>query len=420
MIVDSALLFLFLIHNVAAVNLYVASYSGGTWAGNITTMSLTQKPDSSYSLTQISTVNTSTNSPSWITLDRQNNVLYLIDEAVNVSTGTLVSYRTSYTGQLTEIKREQAVEGGVYGAFFANGKALAIPKYAASIMQAYQVTAQGDFYLSQTFNFTNPPFSFSQGPVSDRQAAPHPHEAILDPTQRYVLIPDLGADQVHIFSVSDCDGTLTPVAPLVTAPGYGPRHGAFSLDTINGNYIFYLVGELAGNVTAYKVSYGDGSKGMSFQELASYKTLKPGESFPPNPDGQSKTAPAEIQVTVSSALCRFADDANIPQPDGRTLVVSNRNDTTFGTDPENDSVVSYKISLADGTLTEQPLVPAYGAFPRQFTINKAGTLLAMGLQNSGNMVVLKRNWTSGLFDQEVANFQFEDGANMPVCIVWDE
>jgi len=101
-------------------------------------------------------------------------------------------------------------------------------------------------------------------------------------------------------------------------------------------------------------------------------------------------------------------------------VVSNRNDTTFGINPEIDSIVSYKISLSDGTLTEQPLVPAYGAFPRQFAINNAGTLLAMGLQNSGNLVILGRNWTSGLWDHEVANIEFAEGINMPVCVVWDK
>lgn len=302
MILEFTLLFFSLIQYVRSVNLYVASYSGGAWAGNITTLSLIQKPDSSYSLTQIATLNTSTNSPSWLTLDRQNNVLYLVDEAVNVSTGTLVSYRTSFTGELKEVKREPALYGGVYATLFASGDALAVPKYESSTLQTYEISAEGDFSLLQTFNFTNPPFNFTQGPVSDRQEAPHPHEAILDPTQRYVLIPDLGADQVHVFAIDEKTTKLTPVAPLVTVPGYGPRHGAFSLDTINGNYIFYLVGELSGNLTAFKVSYDNGYGGMSFEKLATYRTLNPGESFPPNPDGESKTAPAEIQITVSCTM----------------------------------------------------------------------------------------------------------------------
>jgi 6-phosphogluconolactonase (cycloisomerase 2 family) len=105
-----------------AVNLYVASYTG-----NITTLSLLQNPDYSYNLTQTSTFNTSTHTPSWLTLNRQNNVLYMVDEAVNATNGTIVSYKTSYTGHLTEIQRVQDIGGGVYATFYGSGSALAVP-----------------------------------------------------------------------------------------------------------------------------------------------------------------------------------------------------------------------------------------------------------------------------------------------------
>ena len=223
----------------------------------------------------------------------------MVDEAVNVSTGTLVSYETSYSGELTEVKRQSALPGGVHAAFFASGRGLAIPKYASSTVQTYKVTPDGEFSLLQTFNFTNPFFNFTIGPISERQEAPHPHGVILDPTQRYLLIPDLGADRVHVFAVDQATAKLTPLDSLVTGPGYGPRHGAFSLKPINGNYIFYLVGELSGNLTAYRVSYAEGYGGMSFTELATYTTLNSTEQFPPNLVEQSKTAPAEIAISVS-------------------------------------------------------------------------------------------------------------------------
>ena len=105
-----------------AVNLYVASY-----AGNITTLSLLQNPDCTYNLTQTFTFNTSTHTPSWLTLNRQNNVLYMIDEAVNATNGTVVSYKTNYTGHLTEIQRIEDIGGGVYATFYGSGSALAVP-----------------------------------------------------------------------------------------------------------------------------------------------------------------------------------------------------------------------------------------------------------------------------------------------------
>ena len=111
--------------NPLAMNLYVASY-----AGNITTLSLLRNPDSTYNLTQTFTFNTSTNNPSWLTLDRLNNVLYMMDEAneaINATNGTVVSYRTDFTGKLTEIQRVHAMVGGLHATIYGSGSALAVP-----------------------------------------------------------------------------------------------------------------------------------------------------------------------------------------------------------------------------------------------------------------------------------------------------
>jgi 6-phosphogluconolactonase (cycloisomerase 2 family) len=78
-------------------------------------------------LTQTSTFNTSTRKPSWLELNRQNNVLYMIDEAINGANGTVVSYKTSFTGHLTEIQRVEAMAGGAHAAFYGSGSALAVP-----------------------------------------------------------------------------------------------------------------------------------------------------------------------------------------------------------------------------------------------------------------------------------------------------
>lgn len=119
-----------------ATNLYVASY-----AGNISTLSLLLNPDCEsnsnsnsnnynsycYNLTQTSTFNTSTHTPSWLTLDRHDALLYMVDEAVNNTNGTIVAYRTGWSGRLEEVARTEDVGGGVHAAFFADGKGLVVP-----------------------------------------------------------------------------------------------------------------------------------------------------------------------------------------------------------------------------------------------------------------------------------------------------
>jgi 6-phosphogluconolactonase (cycloisomerase 2 family) len=283
-----------------AVNLYVASYSGGSEAGNVTSLALQQKPDGHYSLSQTATLNTSTNSPSWLTLDRQNNLLYLVDEAVNGTAdanGTVVVYKTSYAGELKEVSRTKALIGGVDATFFADGHALVVPHYNGSNIQTYKIKPDGGLAHLETIFFKS--WKPAPGPIVERQESPHPHQAILDPTRSYILVPDLGDDEVHVFSINQSTYKLTPTTSLRTSLGVGPRHGVFSPDPIAGSHMFYLVGELSGNITAYRVGYKPHLSGMTFDEIASYGTLNPGVSFPLNPEGSSKVAPAEIDITVS-------------------------------------------------------------------------------------------------------------------------
>jgi 6-phosphogluconolactonase (cycloisomerase 2 family) len=55
--------------------------------------------------------------------------------------------------------------------------------------------------------------------------------------------------------------------------------------------------------------------------------------------------------------------------------------------------------------------------PRQFTINKAGTLLAAGLQQDGRVVVMKRDPATGALGPIIANAPVE---GQVTCVVFDE
>lgn len=139
------------------------------------------------------------------------------------------------------------------------------------------------------------------GPNAERQDAPHPHGAYLDPTGRYVLVPDLGADFVRIFEVNQRTGQLEEVSPLVTKPGLGPRHLAFwtpksatGIQIANGEVevYFYLVSELMNTLTGYKVSYSE-SGSMEFTSVYEESTFG-GQN--PGPDGSKAS---EIAISVS-------------------------------------------------------------------------------------------------------------------------
>lgn len=128
------------------------------------------------------------------------------------------------------------------------------------------------------------------GPNADRQEAPHPHEAILDPTASFVLVPDLGADEVRIYQADAKTLGLTPIAPLTVRPGSGPRHGTF-LVTPKKTY-FYLISELSNTITGYETVYNK-NKTLSFNEIFYIPTHGKNITLPEG------TGAAEIVVSVS-------------------------------------------------------------------------------------------------------------------------
>lgn len=137
-------------------------------------------------------------------------------------------------------------------------------------------------------------YTLDQAGPKPPQNAPHPHEAILDPTGQYVLVPDLGADLVRVFSIDQDSYQLTPVAPLSVAVGSGPRHARFLVTEEKKTY-FFVLAELDNIVTTYEVKYGC-NRTLGFEEVFSVGTHGPDNTVP------AGAAAAEIHISVSTSL----------------------------------------------------------------------------------------------------------------------
>lgn len=103
------------------------------------------------------------------------------------------------------------------------------------------------------------------------------------------------------------------------------------------------------------------------------------------------------------------------QPDNRFLIVSNRNDTLFNLpnpDPGNstsipsDTLSTFKLRH-DGTLDLVQLWPAGGSYPRHFSLNQWGNIIAVGLQLSSDVVVMERDVESGFIGKPVGRVVLE-------------
>jgi 6-phosphogluconolactonase (cycloisomerase 2 family) len=237
----------------------------------------------------------------------------------------------------------------------------------------------------------------SPGPVSKRQDKAHPHSVLTDPTGKYLLVPDLGADLIRIFQINASNGMLTACPSVATSPGDGPRHGAWRVGgTGDGKTTaLYTINELSKSVTAWTAIYS-GSGCLSLAKIGTVSTAAPGKTV------ARSSSVGEVHVA------------------GDFLYASNRNDQAFGA--RQDSLVTYTINQ-NGSLSLLEATNAYGWYARTFSINGAGDLLAVGGQASSTVAIISRDPSSGrlgdlLTSLQVGELGTDGGWDGLSSIVW--
>ncbi|KAK6075642.1 extracellular aldonolactonase [Seiridium cupressi] len=317
---------------------------------------------------------------SWLTLDAINGILYCLDRGSATVSGSLSSFRVENDGSLTQLDRVEMIYGAVSAVIYGNeGAGLAVAHYTSSSFSAFSIADPAELKP-----LGNKGFPHSQHGPKPQQDAPHPHQALLDPTGAFILVPDLGADLVRIFKISGLD--YTELDPLVVSSGSGPRHATFL--ATGDNIYMYLVSEIANTITGYNVTYINSS--LHFDELFSISTH--------GPDGSVPNGTSAAEITLS--------------PDKRFLIVSSRGenshtipnfDTNDTTEIVSDVIISFSIDHSSGELSYLQSFPSGGRVPRQFSINKAGDLVAVGLQSDSRVVVIERDVNTGLLKHFVAS-----------------
>ncbi|KAG1205949.1 hypothetical protein G6F35_011362 [Rhizopus arrhizus] len=152
------------------------------------------------------------------------------------------------------------------------------------------------------------PMSGEPGPHRKEQPFAKPHYNLVDPSGRYVVVPDKGLDRVFLYALEDGGISAEPASVADTREGAGPRHAAFHPA---GRWL-YVVNELDNTVAAYTLAAG---------------ALQPFQVLPTLPD----------TYTGNSRAAGISLDAH-----GCHLYVSNRGD---------DSIAVFRIDPVNGRLT---------------------------------------------------------------------
>jgi 6-phosphogluconolactonase len=271
--------------------------------------------------------------------------LYAVSElsaGTNGASGSVCAFQfESESGVLQPINRQSSGGGApCHLALDISGRWLVVSNYAGGTICVLPITEDGALaeptHLVQNWRKPTHP---------GWQEEPHAHSATFAPDGRFVLVADLGLDQIVVYAFDAKAGRLGRHGHVNARPGAGPRHLAFH----PGGLILYAANELDSTISVYE-----------YDAVTGY--LRGRQSLPTLPSGAPENSVADIHIA----------------PDGARLYVSNRG---------HDSIAVFDIG-AEGALTGGAIQPSGGRWPRNFALEPSGRFMLIANQYSGNVAVL--------------------------------
>lgn len=229
-----------------------------------------------------------------------------------------------------------------------------------------------DGRLSEAVSF----FQYTgHGPNPARQEKPHAHRVTVSPDNRFLLVNDLGLDEIHIYKLDAKTAKLTPNEPPAwkSAAGAGPRALRFHP---NGKWA-YCVTELTSTVDVLR---WDGERG----------TLEQVQTVALLPEGYKG----------ETRGCDIVFDRK-----GNFAYVANRDD---------NFMASFTVSDPDGKLTLIGRTSCGGKTPRHIALSPNDRWLLVANQDSNNIAVFARNAQTGKLADSGKTFPLEN----PMCLVF--
>jgi 6-phosphogluconolactonase len=280
--------------------------------------------------------------PSFLVLHPNGRCLYAVSELSNDRAGRVYAFRfDAKSGALAAIN--QQLSGGsapCHLTLDVTGRWLVVSNYNSGSVCVLPITEDGA--LGEATHLVQ---HHGVGTHPKRQEGPHAHSAMFAPDGRFVLVADLGIDQILTYAFDSAAGTLDAQSSIRARPGAGPRYLAFH----PGTRCLYVVNELDSTVSVYDYDAMNGA-------------LHERQSIPTLPAGAPKNYAAEINIA----------------PDGARAYVSNRG---------HNSISDFDIA-ADGTLALIAIRPCGGSWPRNFALALDGRFMLIANQHSGDLAVL--------------------------------
>src|SRR5882762_4422915 len=262
----------------------------GTYTENIYLVRMDRR---SGELVRVGSVNAGAN-PSFLSIHPNGRVLYAVNELDQAGAVSAFAIERA-SGALTRLNGQPSGGGApCYVSVERSGRAVLVANYGGGSVALLPIEPNGALAPAHVVQHTG------KGPNTERQEAPHAHCILPDPSNRFALAADLGADRVFVYHL-DLEGrSLRHIeeGDAVMRPGAGPRHLAFH-PTLP---LVFVANELDSTVATLRFD----------AELGKLSPLNTSSTVPAGWTGTNY--PADIHVASS----------------GRTLYVSNRGHNKIG------------------------------------------------------------------------------------------
>ena len=304
--------------------------------------------------------------PSYLTVSKDNNFVYSVNEFGTESTVSSFSYNPS-NGKL-DLLNKQSSKGADPCYIINDEKNVIVANYSGGNIAIFGKNNDGS--LTEAKQVIQ---HYGEGPNLQRQKSPHVHMVHFSPDKKFVLSNDLGNDKVYsyVYHPNAARTVLELKDSISVKPGSGPRHLTFSKD---GKFV-YLLQELDGALTVFRYSNGILKKNDETSILAK--------------DFKGTSGSADIHIS----------------PDGKFLYASNRG--------EANTITIFKI-LKNGKLLLKGQTGTLGKGPRNFAIDPSGNFLLVAHQYTNDVVIFKRNKKTGLLTDTGKKITLCS----PVCLVF--
>jgi 6-phosphogluconolactonase len=292
--------------------------------------------------------------------------LYAVN-AVPDASATVSSYRIdAATGALHPINQvTSAGAGPCYISLDATGEAAFVANYVGSTISTYRVLPGGALTAPvERIDYKDRRFGH-RGPNAARQDVPHPHSVHLSPDNRFLLVNDLGSDEISVFPIDPTTARLgAPALFSNDRAGSGPRHIAFHP---NERWV-YSINELDSTIDHFlwtTTSSRTNPQGLLVNAGTPVKTIS--SNFP-----VARNTASEVAISL----------------DGNFLYASNRGE---------DTLVVFRIDPTDGAPTLLQRISCGGRTPRHFTLDPSAEArwLICGNQESASVTVFRRDPATG-------------------------